>query len=586
MRQRSTFCTHGSQIRRLLLSSHRDSAPKTLESSWIRYGGRISSQSSSISPFPDGFFAPSIDREFPLRGCSDRRSVVRPSSITGQISRPFCSSSSSSGTLIPPDPDLHNAESEKVYEIITSNSSGGQDLEKALDALDLHLTTELVNTILQKLRYNEKLAFRFFTWAGNNPEERYSHERQTYNDMIDILSSTKYKARQFGVLCDVLDQIKRTNRRSLATDALLETLRAYAEKHLTHLHKFAKKRKIKPKIQPEVHALNLLLDSLCKCNLPSEAEALLRRVKNKLNPNDETYNVLFFGWCRARDPKKAMKLLEEMLEKGHRPESFTYNAAIDAFCGAGMIEEARELFEFMRTKGSTLSSPTAKTYSVMIRALAMADKIEACFELLAEMTRGGILPDVPTFKEMIQGLCRAGKMEDARKLFDEMGRKGYPPDVLSYNCFVGVLCELREEEEAVKLCEGMIEMGCEPSVHTYNMMMGMFFAMDEPERAWGMWWEMDRRRCARDAESYCVMMEGLFKCGRSDDACRLLDDVIGRGVKIPYRKFDSLLSLLSEVGNLGAIHRLSEHMRKFYNRAMARRFAITQKKKSAGSRRA
>ncbi|KAL4395580.1 glutamate receptor 2.9 [Arachis duranensis] len=74
------------------------------------------------------------------------------------------------------------------------------------------------------------------------------------------------------------------------------------------------------------------------------------------------------------------------------------------------------------------------------------------------------------------------------------------------------------------------------------------------------------------------MVEGLFRCNRIDDAFILLEEVINKGIKLPYRKFDSFLMQLSTIGDLHAIHRLSDHMRKFYNHAMARRYALSQKR--------
>ncbi|RRT70287.1 hypothetical protein B296_00036570 [Ensete ventricosum] len=473
--------------------------------------------------------------------------------------------------------------SSKVYEAIMSASGSGESLEAALDVLGIELTTELVNEVLHMLRYEEKLAFRFFTWVGH--QDGYAHERETYNFMIDVLSSTRYKDKQFGVVCDILDHMKRSGKTSVPMGALLTILRMYTEKHLTHLRKFAKKRRIKMKTPPETDALNLLLDSLCKCSLVKEADAMFHRLKSKVTPNAETYNIMFFGWCRVRNPKAAIKVLEEMIQMGHTPENFAYNAAIDSFCSSGMVSEAIELFSFMRTKGSTISSPTAKTYASMIVGLAKFDKLDECFRLLADMRKIGCLPDVSTYKQMIEGMCLAGKDDAAYKILEEMAEAGFRHDILTYNCFLKVLCKLKKAEEALRLCEKMIDAGCEPSIHTYNMLMTMFFETNEPDRAMNIWQEMDNRGCARVAHTYGIMIDGLLNCYREEDACSLLEEIIDRGIKLPYSMFDAVLLRLSAIGNLNAIHRLSQHMRKFYNFAMARRSAISQKKKRMSMRR-
>jgi pentatricopeptide repeat protein len=471
---------------------------------------------------------------------------------------------------------------DKLYNAVIDNSNPYDNMEKALEQVGLELTTELVVEVLHRLRFEEKIAFRFFTWAGHR--ESYDHEPQAYNDMIDMLSSTRYKVKQFRIVCDLLDYMKRREKSTVPVEVLLKILRQYTEKHLTHLHKFAQKKRIRVKTQPEINAFNLLLDALCKCSLVQDAETMFKRVKNKVKPNADTFNILFFGWCRVRNPTRGMRILEEMIELGHTPDNFTYNTAIDTFCRAGMVTEAAELFEFMRTKGSTISSPTAKTYSVMIVALVQNDRMEECFKLLGHMINSGCLPDVSTYKDLIEGMCLAGKIEEAYKFLEEMGNKGYPPDIVTYNCFLKVLCHNKKSDEALRLYGRMLEMGCVPSVQTYNMLISMFFEMADPDGAIEAWNEMDKRGCAQDAGTYCLMIDGLFCCNKVQDACLLLEDVVNKGMKLPYRMFDSFLMQLSVIGDLRAIHRLSEHMRTFYNPAMARRIALNQKRRSVSLR--
>ncbi|KAG5613124.1 hypothetical protein H5410_024405 [Solanum commersonii] len=494
----------------------------------------------------------------------------------------YCAENSAFSSLEETTESYSNDPVDNVYKVVVDHANPGHKMERALDKLEIELTTPLVVEVLQKLCYEEKLAFRFFTWAGHR--ENYSHEPQAYNEMIDILSSTKYKVKQFRVVCDLLDYMKRNDKSLVPLEVLLKILRQYTEKHLTHLHKFAKKKKIRVKTQPEVYAFNLLLDALCKCCLVEEAEALFTRVKSKVKPTADTYNILFFGWCRVRNPDRAMSILDQMINIGHTPDNFTYNTAIETFCTAGMVMQAADLLEFMRTKGSTMSSPTAKTYTIMIVALVQNDMMVECSKVLGDMLNSGCVPDVSTYKELIEGMCLAGKTEAAYKLLEEMGNKGYPADIVTYNCFLKVLCDNKERDEALRLYQKMMEVGCVPSVQTYNMLIVMFFRMGDVDGAFETWHEMSKRGCTRVTETYCVMIEGLFDNNATEEACFLLEEAVNRGMKLPYRKFDSFLMRLSAIGDLRAIHKLSEHMRTFYNPAMARRFAINQKRQSMNLR--
>ncbi|CAI9777041.1 unnamed protein product [Fraxinus pennsylvanica] len=490
------------------------------------------------------------------RSSSSDTELVLPLSFGGQSFRQFC-------TLEPVAlEEMSHTRCidgvDKVYKTVLDNSHPEHKMEWTLDKLGVELTTPLVVEVLHRLHFEEKLAFRFFNWAGH--QEHYSHEPQAYNEMIDILSSTKYKVKQFRIVCDLLDYMKRNNKSSVPIEVLLTILRQYTEKHLTHLQKFAKKKKIRVKTQPEINAFNLLLDAMCKCSLVEDAEAMFKRVMHKVKPNADTYNILFFGWCRVRNPARSMIVLEDMMKMGHTPDNFMYNTAIDTFC------------------------KSAKTYAIMIVALAQNDRMEECFKLLVDMRSSGCLPDVSTYKDLIEGMCLVGKIEAAYRVLDEMSKSGYPPDVVTYNCFLKVLCDNKDSNEAITLYRKMIEVNCEPSVQTYNMLIVMFFKMGDPDGAFETWQEMDNRGCARDVDTYCVMVEGLFDSGNAKEANVLLEEVVNRGMKFPYRKFDAFLMQLSAIGDLHSIQRLSEHMRKFYNPAMARRFALNQKRKSMSLR--
>lgn len=469
-----------------------------------------------------------------------------------------------------------------VYKIIMENVGCDKNMERALEQAGIQLTTELVIQTLDRLRFEEKIAFRFFMWAAR--QDHYCHEYQVYNEMIDILSSTKFKVKQFRIVCDMLDYMKRNDKRSVPIDVLLSILRKYTEKHLREVLKCSKKkRRIRVKMQPEIKALNLLLDALCKCCLVEDAEVLFEKVKNKVAPDANTFNILFFGWCRVRNPARGMKMLEEMSDMGFTPDSFTYNAAIETYCKAGMVTEAVGLFELMKMK-ATSSPPTAKTYAIMILALVKNDRIEDCFRVVGDMIQSGCLPDVSTYKELIEGMCLAGKLKEAYWFLEEMEKKGYPSDIVTYNCFLKVLCENRKPDEALQLYRRMVGVDCMPSVHTFNMLLEMFYAMGDPEGALETWDEMGKTSCEPDVNTYCVMIEGLFGCDRIENACLFLDDVVNLGIKLPYVKFDLFLKHLSLNDDLRRIHKLSDHMQRFYNPAMARHFTLNQKRKQMSFR--
>ncbi|KAJ6351131.1 hypothetical protein OIU78_007124 [Salix suchowensis] len=197
-------------------------------------------------------------------------------------------------------------------------------MEKALDQLGLELITDL---FLEVLISRKKIVFRFFMRAGH--QDNYSQEPCACNEMIGILTSTKYKKQQFRIVCGMFDCLKRNNKKVVPAEVLLTILRNYTEKYLIDLIK--------------------------------DADVLFKTVKNKVMPGANTYNVLFFRCCRVRNPTREMKVLKEMIQLGLPPCSFTCITSIVTLCRAGAVTKAADLSVFMRTKDSTMSSLTAKT---------------------------------------------------------------------------------------------------------------------------------------------------------------------------------------------------------------------------------
>jgi hypothetical protein len=55
-----------------------------------------------------------------------------------------------------------------LYNAVIENSNPYGNTEKGLEQVGLELTTEfVVRFFIARLRFEEKIAFRFFTWAGH-----------------------------------------------------------------------------------------------------------------------------------------------------------------------------------------------------------------------------------------------------------------------------------------------------------------------------------------------------------------------------------------------------------------------------------
>jgi pentatricopeptide repeat protein len=64
-----------------------------------------------------------------------------------------------------------------------------------------------------------------------------------------------------------------------------------------------------------------------------------------------TYNTLINGFCKEGNLEKARELLQEISEKGCRPNLLTYNTLIDGLCKHHKLDEAQKIFYDMPKQG-------------------------------------------------------------------------------------------------------------------------------------------------------------------------------------------------------------------------------------------
>lgn len=129
------------------------------------------------------------------------------------------------------------------FEIIMGSSSFSNcnhNMEKALDQLGLELITDLFLEVLGRLNFEKKIVFRFFMREGH--QENYSQEPCACNEMIGILTSTKYKKQQFRIVCGMFDCLKRNNKNVVPAEVLLTILRNYTEKYLIEFRNSPRRR--------------------------------------------------------------------------------------------------------------------------------------------------------------------------------------------------------------------------------------------------------------------------------------------------------------------------------------------------------
>ena len=90
---------------------------------------------------------------------------------------------------------------------------------------------------------------------------------------------------------------------------------------------------------------NTIIDGLCKTQAVDRAEVVLQQMIDKgVKPNIRTYTCLIRGHLFTGQWEEVVRRFKEMSARGIEPNDFTYGLLLDYLCKEGNCSEAQIFF--------------------------------------------------------------------------------------------------------------------------------------------------------------------------------------------------------------------------------------------------
>ncbi|XP_037483571.1 pentatricopeptide repeat-containing protein At3g18020-like [Triticum dicoccoides] len=349
---------------------------------------------------------------------------------------------------------------------------------------------------------------------------------------------------------------------------------------------------------PNYNRLLALLSSAAAPMFLLLAHRLLLRMR--VPPSAVSYAALLDGYACAADPRAAQKLLDEMPRWGLAPSSLARTFLVKAFLrsrdvGAAMDLVDNQLWPSMERCHDEDQGLKNAAFANLVQCLCGEGFFHIVFGVAEEMPqRRCLVPDEFAYAQMIDSLCRAGQHHGASRIVYIMGKRGLCPSTLSYNCIVHGLCtsqkpggrlrayqlvmegmrsgyrprevtykvlveELCREKELAKakdVLELMLQPQCghekpdeETRTRLYNMFLGALCAVDNPSEQLSVLVSMLQGDCKPDVITMNTVIHGFCKVGRTQEARKILDDMInGKFCAPDVVTFTTLISGYLDVG--------------------------------------
>ncbi|KAE8694816.1 Rna-directed dna methylation 1 isoform 1 [Hibiscus syriacus] len=282
----------------------------------------------------------------------------------------------------------------------------------------------------------------------------YRHTPELYNLMVDVLG----KAKLFGLMLDMIKEMKLL-KGYISLDTILKVMRRFANaRRFSEAIEFFR-RVDEYGVEKDVMALNGLFDALVKGDGVEYAYEAFGEFKECMPLNSSSFNILpcvvsytcfIEAYCREKDFRNVYAILDEMKEKGCKPNAVSYTIIMHARGKVGEVGKALDVYEMMKNDGCL---PDTSFYSSLVFILSKQHSLEEkALKLLKRMEEDSCKPDISTYAPLLKMCCRKkrmkvlsffGKLEQACAFFEEMVLKGMRPK----DSICRILVEKLEEED-------------------------------------------------------------------------------------------------------------------------------------------
>ncbi|KAJ4981340.1 hypothetical protein NE237_032177 [Protea cynaroides] len=206
-------------------------------------------------------------------------------------------------------------------------------------------------------------------------------------------------------------------------------------------------------VQLNDYTCSILLNGLCREGKMTEAEEVLKNLS--FTPNTVMYNTVVDGYCRLADMNRALStvqwmetigILEEMGEKGFKPDGVSFGTLINCLCKEGNLLEAESLLRDMECRGV---SPNVQVYNMLVHGYSKRRKDFRSRRIGSHAERNG-------------------NLEESNDLAIDMKAKGLVLNALTYDTLVKGHCQLKDFTGAYLWCKEMFEKGFLLRAYTCN----------------------------------------------------------------------------------------------------------------------
>ncbi|XP_058070616.1 pentatricopeptide repeat-containing protein At4g16390, chloroplastic [Magnolia sinica] len=284
--------------------------------------------------------------------------------------------------------------------------------------------------------------------------------------------------------------------------------------------------KLKPKREAILYNVTMKVYRKNK-NWDGAVELLEEMIERGIKPDNVTFSTIISCARRCSLPNKAIEWFEKMAEFGCNPDDVTYSAMIDAYGQAGNVNMALSLYDRARKERWRLD---LVTFTTLIRIYGMSGNFDGALNVYEEMKALGVKPNLVTYNTLLDAMGRAGRPWQVKSIYREVGSNGFLPNWGTYAALLRAYGRARYAGDALAVYREMKEKGMELNVVLYNTLLAMCADIGYVDEAVEIFQEMERSEvCKPDSWTFSSLIT-IYSCsGQVSEAERILNKMMEVG---------------------------------------------------------
>ncbi|KAK4763160.1 hypothetical protein SAY86_008928 [Trapa natans] len=277
---------------------------------------------------------------------------------------------------------------------------------------------------------------------------------------------------------------------------------------------------VEKELRPNEFTYSVILNLLATKGQLGRLSEVLKFSRKYMNKS--IYAYLVRALSKLGHASEAHEFFCDMWVNHETGDRAAFLSMLENFCNTGKITEAIDLLENIEEKGI---KPDTFMYNMVLSALGKSRKILVSIshihDLYERMKKNGPTPDIYTYNVLISSFGRAGKVQEAVQVFEELEQSECRPDIISYNSIINCLGKNGDLDEAHIKFKEMKEKGLSPDVVTYSTLIECFGKTDRIDMACRLFDEMSGEGCRPNIVTYNILLDCLEMCGRTAQAVDL-----------------------------------------------------------------